>query len=64
MTIPLGTDPDYDPANWSLGYQGRQFGLSGTDVATSASVLSGLADPPAAMIAAAEVVSGEDIPVE
>lgn len=53
-------NPDYNYATWDAGYQDRQFGLSGTDVAREASVLSGLANPPAAMVAAAEVISGTE----
>ena len=40
-------NPDYDPNVWKPGYQARQHGVA------TASVLGGLATPPAAMVTAA-----------
>lgn len=38
--------PAFDPDTWALGYQARQFGVSGPSVAEA------LADPPDAMVTA------------
>lgn len=62
MSQPFNLNPDYDPDLWALGYQGRQFGVAGDDVAQAAQVLSGLADPSEEMAAAALVVSADTPP--
>lgn len=48
MSAPFYTNPAYNPETWSLGYQGRQFGVAGP------SVYEALANPPEAMTTAVE----------
>jgi hypothetical protein len=67
MTFPTGAPnninapaPDYNPANWKLGYQTSQFGVGSNPTyapsggAYPPSVIDAMASPPAAMIAAYE----------
>lgn len=60
MTTPAALGPDYDPDVWKLGYQSRQFGVCGDAPDDAASVLSGLANPPAEMVTAAESTPEHD----
>lgn len=46
MTAPSYSNPDYNPAVWSPGYQACQVGVAGP------SVFEAMANPPAAMAAA------------
>jgi hypothetical protein len=58
---PTYTDPAYNPATWSLGYQQRQFGVaadpdpSGVGPELPGSIYSALANPPANMTTAIEM---------
>jgi hypothetical protein len=58
---PTYTDPAYDPATWSLGYQQRTFGLAADPSATGTgpelpgSIYSALANPPDNMTTAIEM---------
>jgi hypothetical protein len=65
MTFPAGDPnnapapaPDYNPANWKLGYQTSQFGVGNNATyapsggAYPPSVIDALANPPAAMVTA------------
>jgi hypothetical protein len=65
MTFPTGDPryapapaPDYNPANWKLGYQTSQFGVGNnpayapTGGAYPPSVIDAMAFPPAAMVTA------------
>ena len=56
MAINLAPASNYDPTTWALGYQDRQFGLSGPSEQETASILNALHSPPEAMITATEVV--------
>jgi hypothetical protein len=58
----IGSNPAYNPATWSLGYQNRQFGVAADPVPTGSetpleypSVYSALANPPANMTTAIEL---------
>jgi hypothetical protein len=48
VSYGIGSNPAYNPATWSLGYQTCQVGTQGP------SVLEALANPPANMVTAAE----------
>lgn len=48
--------PDYNPTNWSLGYQTSQFGVGADVDPLNAQVSTAMANPPDAMTAAQAVV--------
>lgn len=60
MTIPLTVHPDYNPDNWELSYQARQFGVAGDNVADAGSVYPALANPSSEMTAAFNTTPGEE----
>lgn len=59
MSAPSGS-PDYDPNTWKLGYQQRQFGAPGVD--NTDDIISGLSNPPTAMLTAKAVVEDSNLP--